>query len=209
MEVLNRNTVLAACLLVLVVPGAICLWLVLSAFAGFSGRSEFTKLPGPAAQRRLADWPEGVAARDVQVLSYKFEWERDGNSAWYRIELPAAAAATWADSVHRQQEVDAHTCLHELHQGLEGVHHQVPGPPPLHWQTGDTPSWWTPPSIEFRATEVMLWYTNYDSGVGRAVYSAFDDSTDTMWIYDYSSQHDLFWEPGRLPPGEVFSTIER
>jgi hypothetical protein len=54
----------------------------------------------------------------------------------------------------------------------------------------------------------MLWYTDYDSGVGRATNSAFDKSTGILWIYDYACQHDRLWSPGNVPPGDVFSTVD-
>ena len=78
----------------------------------------------------------------------------------------------------------------------------IEGPPPLHQQTGTTPAWWKPPAIEFRATEEMSWYENYDSGVGHATYTAFDESTGRLWIYKYSCQHDILWQHGQLPEGE-------
>jgi hypothetical protein len=111
------------------------------------------------------------------------------------------------DQMHKHQEDWSKQCLHHLHEGLEGVHRTISGPPPQHWQTGETPSWWTPPGIDFRATEVMLWYTNYDSGVGRATYSGFDESNGVLWVYDYASQHDILWSHGGMPAGDLFTTI--
>jgi hypothetical protein len=80
---------------------------------------------------------------------------------------------------------------------VEIIPGNVVGPPPLHKQTGVTPVWWTPPAISFRATEIMLWYDGFDSGVGRAAYSAFDESTGILWMYDYAAQHDLLWPERR------------
>ena len=53
----------------------------------------------------------------------------------------------------------------------------------------------------------MLWYDNYYSGVGRATYSGFDESTSLLWIYEYAAQHDKLWEPGDRPTGIDFSTV--
>ena len=85
-----------------------------------------------------------------------------------------------------------------------GVSRTIAGPPPLHSQTGETPVWWKPPSTDFRATEVMLWYKQYASGVGRATYTAFDQHTGMLWIYEYACQHDILWPNGEVPPGKVF-----
>ena len=105
------------------------------------------------------------------------------------------------DHIHAAQERNSKSCLHHLHEGLEGVHRNIVGPPPMHWQTGNAPAWWTPPALDFRATVIMLWYTDYDSGVGRATYSGFDESTGTLWIYDYACQHDEVWSHGDVPEG--------
>lgn len=91
--------------------------------------------------------------------------------------------------------------------GSEGVSRTIAGPPPQHRQTGSTPGWWTPPAIVFRATEAMEWYTGYGSGVGRATYSAYDQATGELWIYEYSGQHDQLWDLGKVPAGEQFSTL--
>ncbi len=99
-----------------------------------------------------------------------------------------------------------HEELGDLHEGVEGVHRTVAGPPPANWQTGECPSWWTPPKIDFRATEVMLWYTNYESGVGRATYTSFDRQSGVLWIYDYACQHDKLWTHGNIPPGTMFTS---
>jgi len=111
------------------------------------------------------------------------------------------------DQAHKHQEISSKQSLHDLHEGLEGVHRILTGPPPQHSRTGDTPTWWKPPTLDFRATEVMLWYTNYDSGVGRATYSTFDESMGTLWIYNYACQHDILWSRGNMPTGDIFSTI--
>jgi hypothetical protein len=52
----------------------------------------------------------------------------------------------------------------------------------------------------------MKWYRDYYSGVGRATYSAYDESAQTLWIYEYSCQHDILWSSGDVPAGEHFST---
>ncbi len=179
---------------------------LLDPFGGFAGANEFTDLSGRAAKQRISEsWPPGVDTAFVQSVSHKTDWSRDSYSSWYRIRLTENAATNWMDHIHAVQERNSRTCLHHLHEGLEGVHRTIAGPPPTHWQTDDVPTWWSPPAEDFRATEVMLWYTNYDSGVGRATYSCFDKLTGTLWIYDYASQHDRLWSPGDVPFGTQFT----
>ena len=203
-----RYVVYACCVLVVLFPILICGSFLMNPFAGFDGKSEINGLSGLAAKRRLNDWPADVDPRDVHNVSYKSEYSRDSYSSWYRIELTAGAAERWMNQIHTHQEDWSRQCLHHLHEGLEGVHRTIAGPPPHHQQTGETPNWWIPPSFNFRATEVMLWYTNYCSGVGRASYSAFDESTGVLWIYDYSSQHDILWSHGSVPTGNVFKSLK-
>lgn len=181
---------------------------LLNPFAGFAGQSEFTELSAGAAIRRLSNWPDGVATSDVETVSYKSAYSRDSYSSWYRIKLADDAASTWINQIHSHQEEWSKRCLHDLHEGLEGVHRTIEGPPPQHSQTGETPSWWWPPTINFRATEVMLWYKDYDSGVGRATYTAFNTSDRTLWMYDYACQHNTLWTQGNVPSGSVFTTLE-
>jgi hypothetical protein len=204
-----RYAFYAGCVIIVVLPIVLCASFLMNPFAGFAGQSEFTDLSGRAAKRRLSQWPHGIDSGNVQNVSYKCNYARDSSSSWYRIQMTSNAAITWMNHIHKYQEDGSRRCLHHLHQELEGVHRTVPGPPPLHWQTGDTPTWWTPPSIDFRATEVMLWYTNYDSGVGRATYSTFDKSTGILWVYDYAAQHDTLWSRGSVPTGNVFSTMAK
>ncbi|NOX54422.1 MAG: hypothetical protein GXP27_08260 [Planctomycetes bacterium] len=173
---------------------------------GFAGRKEFTNLPGPSAKKQLAHvWPKAVDANAVESLCYKTEWARDSSSTWYRIQLKERDASVWMDYVHAREKEWAGE-LASMHDGtyyaLEGVDRTITGPSPLHKQTGTTPTWWSPPSKELRATEVMVWDADGDSGTGRATYSAFDDSSDTLWIYQYAAQHDVLWPRGQIPDGK-------
>jgi hypothetical protein len=176
-------------------------------FADFAGRKEFTDLSGSSAKHSLAGaWPPDVDIRSVEAVSYKTEWSRDSHSTWYRIRLTKDAAARWADRLHPE---NGRISKASLHGDIEGVYRMIDGPPPLHRQTGDTPVWWTPPPIKIRATEGMLWYKDYYSGVGSATYSGFDESTTTLWIYEYACQHDILWSHGRLPSGEPIGAAEK
>jgi hypothetical protein len=171
----------------------------------FVGGDEFTELPGPQASERLgADWPTEVDPTAVLAVSFKLESSIDSYSAWYRIQLSPESAAAWQNAQHARKEQEVKT---RKDNDGEGLHLVIAGPPALRNHTGTTPAWWTPPAIPFRATEAMLWYREYDSGVGRALYSGFDSSTDTLWIYDYSCQHDRLWDRGKMPQGKHFMTL--
>lgn len=196
-----RYLVYAGCVLIVLLP---ILIFIAFLFSPFLGQSEFTDLPGDSAKLRLGGWPAGVDPGNVQAISYKSENSRDSYSSWYRIKLRASDAEKWIGQLHSRQEEGARAFLGDQHEGLEGVSRTIAGPPPLHSQTGDTPVWWKPPSTDFRATEVMLWYKQYYSGVGRATYTAFDQHTGVLWIYEYACQHDILWPHGEVPPGKVF-----
>ncbi len=182
------------------------IWLLwaLGCVAGFGsvgcgGPEEFTDLSGTSAKKYFGPaWPKGVKLEDVESVSFKSSASIDSSSAWYRIKLCKPAASTWAEELHQLEQQGRFN----TDKKLEGVKRTISGPPPLHRQTGTTPKWWSPPKIDFRATEVMVWYSDGHSGVGRATYSGFDDSDNTLWIYAYSCQHDLLWEQGKLPEGE-------
>jgi len=73
----------------------------------------------------------------------------------------------------------------------EGVTRTLNGQIPLRYQTGTTPDWWNPPDGPIRATEVMEWYSDYDSGYGTATYSFYEDAEGVLWIYDYIARHDV------------------
>jgi len=173
---------------------------LLNPFAGFDGSKEFTNLSGSLAKQRLdTAWPSSVDPGVVESASYRTQWSRDSFSSWFRIKLTKDAAKLWAENVHAEQERYSSWAKGDHHESIECVHRIVDGPPPLHHQTGETPGWWSPPSVSFRATEIMLWYKGFDSGVGRAAYSAFDESTGILWMYEYASQHDKLWFPGKMP----------
>lgn len=168
----------------------------------FSDHRDFVGLSGAAAKQRLGEaWPAAVDAAAVTSMDFTTASTIDSHSNWYRIRLDENAASAWIEDTHAREELSSRMPADHLHETGEGVNRTIPGPPPLHLQTGPTPSWWSPPAIDFRATEVMLWYTRFESGVARATYSAFDGSTRTLWIYEYAAQHDLLWPHGKLPRG--------
>jgi hypothetical protein len=205
MQVVRRSIgllFLFACVSALLIAVTAVVWFLLNPFAGFDGRAEFAELSGADAKLRLRSvWPPAVEPESVRTVSQTTQWSRDSSSSWCRVELRKEAATIWMDHIHAEEERRSKECFGDHHECLEGVHRVVSGPPALRRQTGNTPAWWSPPAIAFRATEVMLWYGQGDSGVGRATYSGFDESTDVLWIYDYACQHDELWSRGKPPKG--------
>jgi hypothetical protein len=171
---------------------------------------EITDLTGDeVSQDFQVGWPAGIVPAEVQKMSCKHASAFDSHSAWYRIRLSPAAAAKWRDAIHSKRERQYEPALGHRAERIEGVHRIERGPPLMHQQTGTTPKWWSPPAIDFRATELMKWYRDYDSGVGSATYSGIDESTNTLWVYEYSCQHDLLWSRGNVPAGQQFSTMKQ
>jgi len=171
---------------------------------------EFTNLSGLSAKQWLdSSWPKAVDANAVESVNFKSLSSRDSYSTWYRIAAKKTAALAWAADAHTNEENWANFLSDMDHYAPEGVKRTVPGLPSLRNQTGTTPSWWSPATIDFRATEIMFWYPDGDSGTARATYSAFDDSNNTLWIYKYSCQHDSLWSRGQLPEGEPIDLIKK
>lgn len=207
-----RALLIAAATFMLVCAGLMILTIVVVPLvAPFGGvTEEFTDLSGQeGSQRFRSGWPPGIDPAEVQSVSRKYASSFDAHSCWYRIQLSTDAASAWRNAIHSEEERRYGKTSDQRDEGVEGVHRSVGRPPPLHRQTGTTPDWWLPPAIEFRATELMRWYHDFQSGVGRATYSGYDETTNTLWIYEYSAQHDRLWPPGKLPDGKPFSTIKR
>ena len=202
--------VFAFTILFAILPYALALYsFVRNPLAGFAGKTEFEGLTGRQAKKKLHDWPSAIATADVELVSFKHQHSRDSYSAWYRIKLAPEFAELWQDHVHEGRRPRNDDWSDDFYEGFEGVHRIIRGLPPPHLQTGDTPLWWAPPTSEFRATELMIWYRDYDSGIGQASYSSFDESKNELWVYDHSSQHDILWSGGEIPDGDVFSNIEQ
>lgn len=202
-----RYVIYAYCVIIVLLAVFFCGSLIMNPFAGFAGSSEFANKSGHAAKRLMNEWPSSVTPSNVRSVSRKHDYSIDSHSAWYKIELDIDSARKWADSVHSDRELHSRQSIRPDDRGLEGVRRMISGPPPLHWATGDSPKWWAPPPVEFRATEAMKWYSGYDSGVGQAAYTGFDSSHRTLWVYEYSCQHDRLWEPNQMPDGDVFSRL--
>ena len=149
-------------------------------------------------------WPKSVDPRDVVSMSHKGAWTRDTGSSWTKLRLTPAAAKAWADEIHARQEEDVFSSQNKI----EGVRRSFSGQPLLREQTGPTPGWWIPSGTEVRATEIMLWY-DYGSGTACATYTTFNPETNTLWVYEYSRQHDRMWEQGKLPEGVPIKQPDR
>lgn len=193
--------------LCVVVPGSLVLLPFLMPFG--DEETGFVDLPGSEAHRQLqSSWPSTVDPADVRNVSSRTNASRDSYSTWTRLVLSPHAAAEWTKDAHRSEErsVLSQRPDHFKH-GAEGVRRTIAGPPSTLAKTGDEPAWWTPPSMEFKATEAMLWYRDYHSGVARATWSAYDENSETLWIYSFAAQHHLLWPHGEVPEGERFSNI--
>ena len=211
MQTLRRVVLIlfyAACVCIVLVAMLFFGAIVLNPFGGFAGSTQFANRSGPSAKRSMNAWPTAVDPSKVRFVSLKHDYSIDSHSTWYKIELDHRSSQLWADSVHADRERYSRESLRRDDRGLEGVRRIVPGPPPLHSTTGDTPEWWSPPSIDFRATEAMKWYSGYDSGVGQAAYTGYDADKQVLWVYEYACQHDRLWEPNQIPNGDVFSRLE-
>ena len=169
----------------------------------FEGPEPFVKEPGTVAQQKIPYlWPEAVDPKKVISVSFEAGVSIDSHSHWYRVELGPEEAHTWADVMHARGASIVKNP--DQRSAPEGVTRTLQGAIPLRRQTGATPTWWSPPNGTLRATEVMDWYTESESGDGLAVYSIYDEDTGVLWVYDYSAQHDWMWDRGELPEdGEV------
>lgn len=173
-------------------------------FAGFEGDVEFVDLNGPAAQQRMDfAWPAGVNPRDVVSMSHKASWKRDTGSSWSKLRLTPAAAKAWADEMHSRLEQNAASSKNQV----EGVRRSFFGTLPLHDPNSPVPLWWFSPACNVRATEVMHWYDS-GSGYANAVYTSFHAESGTLWVYEFSSQHDELWPQGKPPEGTRISSAE-
>ena len=175
-----------------------------AAFFGPNSPSEFEQLPAEEAIAHGIGWPDTVSIDDVQTVSYKYESGMDNYSAWFQIQLTPKAAEAWMTSMHNKRKDWASIHSGDSTAGYEGVQRPIVGQPPQRRVSSRTPHWWTPPSTGFTATEAMLWYRG-ESGVGSGTYTAFDQKTGMLWIYDYSRQHEILWKRGEVPQGESFS----
>jgi hypothetical protein len=166
------------------------------------GHSESVELTGIEVNREIRFWPPSISPQDVKHVSHQIDHSRDSYTERYRMEISAANAVAWQDAIHAHEEGEGHGLSHLY--GMEGIHRSIAGPPSLEQQTGPTPSWWTPPSTEYRATEFMLW--SHSTGTAHGLYSAYEPATQTLWVYRYCAQHDELWPQGKLPAGTAFHT---
>lgn len=109
--------------------------------------------------------------------------------------IDQTAAIAWTTHVLADEERILKAVVDLQYRVFEPFQRVIAGPPPLLRKTGNIPEWWQPPSIDFRATEVMVW----DAYRARATCCGFDSPSDTLWIFRYSCQHDRLWEEGETP----------
>jgi hypothetical protein len=180
---------------------ALLLALVRLSFVNFDSTNEFTALSGPDARSRLGgEWPDGIDPPLIDSVDYKSSGSIDSGSTWFKIRCTPAAASEWTKKM-RDDELGWAAFCRTLNSNPEGIDRVIHGKPDLRRPTGPPPDWWDPPSIDFQATEIMLWYKTDPSGVARCIYSGFDSLTQTLWIYHYICQHDRMWTRGSPPKG--------
>ena len=176
-------------------------------FAGFAGETEFENLSGAKAKKRMREWPDSVSENDVTSLSRRHIHSRDSFATWYRIKIGAQGATNWQDSIHANKSKSPRY-EGDSYDGYEGVRHRIQGPPPEYWDPEQAPRWWNPPPINFRATEMMIWY-QHGSGIGQALYSGFDETKQELWIYDNAAQHSSPWDNRSRPKGDAFGDLDQ
>lgn len=194
--VLNYLVVAASVgFILLMLLGPFVIW-----YAVTSSIDGYSDLSGIESQRLFSTWPASVPPRDVNHVSWCSYSTRDSFTTHYRMEMSAEHAKTWQDAIHDGEVAGARSMADQ--RVMEGLQRTIHGAPHVEYQTGKTPEWWTPPAIEFRTTEYMLW--NDETGTARGLYSAYDPVRRTLWVYKYAAQHDHLWPQGQLPQGTVF-----
>lgn len=165
--------------------------------------NEYVDLPGSQAVQSFG-WQNTINPSDVIKVSRKYISQRDTHSAWTKIEITPAAAKTWEEKMHTFPTAKIDTDLYpgELREWLNS---EVTPPLPVFNDEITPPTWWQPPAIKFHATQQIRWYASFDSGYGNALYSAYDEPSRILWIYDFGGQHRCFWKKGQFPPGTSFT----
>ena len=173
---------------------------LLSNFMTMDGHRESVDIKGIDAIGTLGYWPPAITPQNVDHLSHQIDWSGDSVTERYRMEITAGNAAKWQDDIHADEERNGHGLSHLY--VMEGIHRSIVGPPPLEHQTGSSPSWWTPPDSDYRATEFMLW--SHSKGTAHGLYSVYEPRIQTLWVYGYSAEHNELWPAGKLPAGAAF-----
>ena len=203
-----RYTFYSACLAVVCIA-VLSVWtIILDPFLGFDASLKFVDLPGRTAEQKMNNWPSSIDPSKVNIVSFQSAQSIDSYSTWYKIQTDRETAQLWSDDIHARLKSWSLSSISPGDRGLEGVRRSIKGTPALHSTTGETPSWWNPPAINYSATEAMKWYSGFDSGVGYAAYSGYDELSKTLWVYEYSCQHDRLWEPKHMPDGDIFSQLK-
>jgi hypothetical protein len=164
---------------------------------------QFTDLTGEQAVSRLGEvyWFKDVDIKDIEKASGKIYSEFDCHAGWFRIILGPEPAEKYQNAIHlnleKSENNESDNCV------IEGVHRVITNSMFPEAFRDKAPKWWNPPSVDFRVTEKMKWYPS-TSRYAQALYSGFDPSTKTLWIYDFGQQHLELWPRGAIPPGTQF-----
>lgn len=153
-----------------------CSVFFLPIFASFP--REFTNLSGEQAASRIEyALPEGVTSKDIEKASGKIYSQIDSSAKWFQITLRPEAAEKWQELLHAELEKSAR--ISGGVECIEGVHRTVSRPTFAETNLCKPPKWWKPPSLDFRVTEKMRWYSG-GTTYADALYSEFDPSTNTL-----------------------------
>lgn len=187
----------------IVVGGIVALFVFLAFLPFFASLpSEFVDVPKDRAPAYLEGRWQGVdVPQGIEKVSGKVYSQIDCHAGWYKLTLSPTDAKELQDAIHARLEKSAR--LGRGIEFIEGVHRSVTGPAPTDTNLGNSPRWWHPPSNSFRVTERMRWYSG-GTTYADAVYSEFDDSTNSLWIFDEGQQHGQYWKRGSVPAGRQF-----
>ncbi len=171
------------------------------------GRRFNAESPSPAsfARVRLGDrWPSAVRVEEVSSCQFdegsvRFDSDSPHRTTtfWLKARLTPEAAKAWADEVHHR-EVKRIQSMIANGLAVEGVQRELNREMPKRREVGGRPNWWTPPAGPIRATEAIEWN---QPAIGSSLFTLFDESTGTLWMYLNSSPKDVFWAQGSPAAG--------
>lgn len=164
---------------------------------------EFVDEPGPAASRKMHSWEFTVDPVAIRCVSMKSASSIDSYSRWSKYELSLSHAKTLAAELHAgMATIDAYLQrTKECEQATRTISSiEIRSP------TSNAPDWWSPPTGVGDATENMLWYPDATYGVAQGCYTIYNTESETLWVYEYTAQHDSHWDRGGRPAYGVAAT---
>ena len=161
----------------------------------------FAPTESPSLLSRL---PPGVSESEVPSLRHESGASIYCSDEWCEAQVTPEVAEKWMEYLHNEAERSASGRLgrRSSEDFIEGVHRTRL--PSFRTEFRTPPGWWSPPSTEFRATEMMKWHSSHDSATAIATYSTYDAKTGTLWMLSYADQNEQLWKGGNVPNGKVF-----